>query len=70
MGPERPRAAMVSGQQWCVLYCVIRVMLIHVCSHGHEDIVLNFRSGDMDNVRWKSLLRATAGELTNGKDYC
>lgn len=54
----------------CSQYIVTRVILIHIRSHCREDLAFNFRSGDMDNLGWKSLLRATAGELTNGKDYC
>ena len=51
-------------------YIATRVRLIHLGSHCPEDLVLNFRSGDVGNFGWKSLLCAIGGELTNGRDRC
>lgn len=57
-----------TGYIICSRHIVTRVILILILSHCREDLVFNFRSGDVGNFRWKSLLCTTAGELTNRKD--
>lgn len=65
---------MVGRQRWYVLHyagiAVTSERLIHVGSHCRKDLVLEFRSRDVGNFGWKSLLRAIGGELTSRGDCC